>query len=191
MITIKDFMEVVDYRITEGSDYGWTCFGPNSYSLSSWNGDYDGWSFNIVFDTKTQEVYAVEAHDYLRKRAYRVINPDRKAEHDREAAERDVNNKEAWDGVDYADLDTDEDWLEKAQAIAAGEDYDTRVIVPLTMPDDVTFQLMKMAHEQDITFNELLEKILVEEIERLAEKHPEELQESLARVKKSKTSKES
>ena len=54
MITIKDFMETVDYRITEGSDFGWKCFGPNSYCLDSWSGEQDGYSIGITFDTKNQ-----------------------------------------------------------------------------------------------------------------------------------------
>lgn len=190
MITLKDFMETTGYRISDGNDYGWGCYGPDAYSLSAWNGDHNGWSMSTVFDTKTQQVYEVDVCDYKNQRAYRMIDPDYKADYDREAEGKGLPGKNAWDDVDYVDLDSDEDFLEKARAIVAGEDYDTRVIVPLNMPDDVVFQLMKMAHEQDITFNKLLEKILEEEIERLAEKHPEELQEKLAQMKKS-TSKKS
>jgi hypothetical protein len=32
--------------------------------------------------------------------------------------------------------------------------------VPLTLGDDEMFELMKMAHEQDITLNELVERLL-------------------------------
>ena len=51
MITIKEWMELVDYKITEGSTYGWQCYGPNAYCLDSWNGVYDdgGYSFSIIF----------------------------------------------------------------------------------------------------------------------------------------------
>jgi hypothetical protein len=164
MLTVKEFMELVDYRITEGSDYGWQCFGPDAYSLSSWNGDHDGWSFNIVFDTKTQEVYTVEVCDYKRQRAYRMIHPDFKQAHDDEARNRNVNSKEAWDEVNYVDLETVEDFCQKAEAIRDGVDYDTRVSVPLTVPDDVLFELMKKAHEQDITLNQLVENVLWEAI---------------------------
>lgn len=190
MITLKEWMEITEYRITEGSDYGWNCYGDNAYSLSAWNGDYEGWSMNIVFDTRTQTVYEADVCDYKNRRAYRIFLPEAKISHDLEAAERDYGSKEAWDDVDYVDLETREDFLEKAQAIVAGEDYDTRVVVPLDMPDDVAFQLMRMAHEQDITFNEFLTRVLSEEIERMAEQHPE-LQEKTASMKRSKTSKES
>ena len=57
MLTLKDWMEIADYKITEGSDYQWQSYGPNAYIMTSWNGENDGYSFSIYFDTKTQEVY--------------------------------------------------------------------------------------------------------------------------------------
>lgn len=160
MLTIKEWMELVDYRITEGDSYGWQCFGDNAQSLSSWNGDHDGWSFNIVYDRGTQVVYVVEVCDYKRQRAYRMINPDFQQAHDDEAASRGVDSKLAWDDVDYVDLEIDEDFVAKAMWIKTDQDYDTRVSVPLTVPDDALFELMKQAHEQDITLNQLVENIL-------------------------------
>ena len=167
MITLKDFMETVDYRITEGSDYGWNCYGHNSHMLDSWNGDQNGHSLTIIFDTKTQTVYEVQAHDYVRQRAYRLVNPEFRAAHDREANQRDVNLNEAWDNVDYVDLETDEDFLEKAQAITANEDYDTRVQVPVDFTDEELLTYMKMAHERDMTFNEFVESALRQVIDEL------------------------
>ena len=160
MITLKEWMELVDYRITEGSDYCWNCYGHDAHSLDSWNGDQDGHSFCVIFDTKTQVVYEVQAHDYRNQRAYRFINPIFEATHHAEAIRRKVDFKEAWDDVNYTDLETEEDWLEKAQAIEAGEDYDSRVQVPLTLDNDQIFELMKMAHVRDITLNQLVEEIL-------------------------------
>lgn len=164
MLDVKEFMELVDYRITEGSDYCWSCFGSDAYSLSSWNGDQDGWSFNMVFDTQTQVVYTVEVCDFSRDRAYRMINPDFKQAHDDEARDRGVNAREAWDAVNYVDLDVDDDFIQKGLAIRDGVEYDTRVDVPMNLPDDVLFTLMKRAHEQDITLNELVEQVLWEAI---------------------------
>lgn len=165
MITLKEWMELVDYRITEGDSYTWDCFGDKAYSLCSWNGDHNGYSFNIVFDTDTQEVYAVEACDYRNERAYRIINPDYKFAHDDEASNRDVPSKEAWDNVDYVDLEVDDDFIQKALAIKAGEQYDTRVKMPLTLEDSELFELMKLAHEQDVTLNTLVESMLREYID--------------------------
>jgi hypothetical protein len=167
VITVKDFMEVVDYRITEGGDYGWQCYGPNAYRLDSWSGDQDGHSVSIVFDNQTQTVYEVTAYDYSRERAYRLINPDHREAHTNEAVYRGVEANEAWDCVNYVDLEADDDFIQKAQAIVAGEDYDTRVEVPLELDDELLFGLMKMAHEQDITLNQLVENIVRAEVDRL------------------------
>ncbi len=166
MITLKEWMEVVDYRITEGDVYQWQSYGPNAYCLSSWNGDYEGYSFSVYFDTKDQTVYEVQAHDYGNHRAYRLINLDYKAANAQEAKDREVNNDQAWDDVNYVDLEVDDDFIQKCLAIKAGEDYDTRVSVPLDVPDDVLFDLMKLAHEKDITLNELVEDILEDAIAR-------------------------
>ncbi len=164
MITLKQWMETCSYRITEGSSYGWDCYGNDAYSLDSWNGDQDGHTTSIVFDTRTQEVYEVYVCDYRRNRAYRLINPAYKEAHDAEVKDRDIDD-EAWDCVKFVDLETDEDFIEKAEAIMNDEEYDTRVQVPLTLPDDSLFQLMKMAHEKDVTLNQMVEALLRDAID--------------------------
>ena len=162
MITLKEYLEVIDYRITEGDDYGWHCYGPDVHALSAWNGIHGtgGWSTNVVFDTKDQTIYEIEVCDYTNDRAYRLINPEYIKAHQKEAEVREINFSEAWDTVNYTDLETYEDWIEKATAIISGNEYDTRVQVPLTLDDDQLFDLMKLAHDQDITLNELVEDVL-------------------------------
>ena len=155
MITLKQFMETVNYRINEGGD--WNGFSQHAYSLDSWNGDQDGHSLCVIFDTEDQTVFSVQACDYKNNRAYRLTLPEHTKELD----------KQAWDDVDWTDLETDEDWLAKAQAIVAGEDYDTRVSVPLDLGEDELFRLMSMAHEQDITLNQLVTKV----IQQVVDKH--------------------
>jgi hypothetical protein len=71
------------------------------------------------------------------------------------------------------DLDFDEDFAEKARAIKSGEDYDTRVSVPINFPDDVLLTLMKQAHEADITFNQYIENVLKEAVEQVQAEHPD------------------
>jgi hypothetical protein len=165
MLTLKEWMEVVGYRITEGSDYYKSQYGYNVYCLDSWNGEQDGHSFTIIFDTKTQEVYEAQAHDYVHQRAYRLINPAYVEKFRKETEDCSVLENQAWDDVDYIDLETDDDWIQKAIAIAAGEDYDTRVSVPVDFTDEELLKYMKLAHERDVTFNQLVEEALREAIE--------------------------
>jgi predicted HicB family RNase H-like nuclease len=160
MITMKEWMEVVGYRITEGSDYTWECYGTHAYSLDSWNGDHNGHSFSITFDTHTQEVFEVMAHDYKHNRAYRMINPEYLKKYKKECKRKDVNLNEAWEDVDYVDLDVDSDFIQKSLAIRAGEDYDTRVSIPVDFTDEELLKYARMAHEQDITLNQFIENAL-------------------------------
>ena len=164
MITIKQFMETCGYRITEGSDYMWQCFGHNAYSLDSWNGDLNGHTLSIVFDTKTQVVYQATAYDYARERAYRMTNTEYKAAFDAECNDCDVLDM-AWekdDGtpVKYIDIDVVEDFLEKAYAICNDQEYDTRVQIQVEFTDEELLKYMKFAHDRDITFNQLVEEAI-------------------------------
>jgi len=159
-------METVNYRITEGSDYCWSCYGYNAYTLGSWNGDSDtGYSVDIVFDTVTQTVYEMNVSDYKNQRAYRWINSDFREKFQTESKERYVDANQAWDNVTYIDLETEKDMLEKTRAIVAGEDYDTRVEVPIELDDEVILNAALEAHKQDITLNQYIERILRNMIE--------------------------
>jgi hypothetical protein len=167
MITMKEWMELVDYKITEGSDYLWHCYGPNAYRIDSWNGVHGkgGHSFSIVFSTKTQKVYEVSAYDYTNDRAYRMINPKNVEKHRKEAETHGVDMNEAWDDVSYVDLEVDDDFIQKSLAIKAGEDYDTRISVPLDLPDDLLLEAAMNAHRQGITLNDYINNALAELVE--------------------------
>jgi len=188
MITIRDFMEVVDYRITEGSDYDWNCFGNCAYSLSSWDGKYnDGASVNMVFDCRTQMVYQMEAHDYRNHRSYRWTHPDYRDAHNAEVLEKlgSLDEDVAYDDVKFIDLETGEDMLKKATAIVNNEEYDQRISVPIEFSDAELLEFFKLAHERDITFNQLVEQAIQaaiddykrdpEKMKRLAEKYKNDI----------------
>ena len=152
MITLKEWMEVANYRITEGGDY----YGyGGAYSLTSWNGDQDGYSIEIIFSPRTQEVYEVQACDYKHNRAYRLVHGDYRDE---------KLNDEAWDNVKWVDLESDDDWIQKALSIVAGEDYDTRVTIPIDLPEAELMVLFKQAHAADMTFNDFVEQVLREKL---------------------------
>jgi hypothetical protein len=154
MITLKDFMDVVDYRITEGGDY--YGLGSSAYSFTYWNGIQDGCSISIVFSTESQEVLIAEACDYSANRAYRLVSPHVKDQ---------TRDQNAWDDIDWTDLEVDADWLEKARAIVLGKDYDTRITIQLDFTDNELLKYMTMAHERDMTFNQFVEEALRHAIE--------------------------
>jgi len=93
-----------------------------------------------------------------------MINPDYVKKHNKEAKHRGELGNQAWDDVDYIDLEVDDDFFQKALSIKAGEVYDTRVTIPLDLSDEEVFELMKMAHARDLTLNEFVEEMLREYI---------------------------
>jgi hypothetical protein len=161
MLTLPEFLELIDHRITGGDEYQWRCYGNHAHTIDS---DGDNHSFSVVFDRLNQTVYEVTVCDYSNNRAYRMINPDFESKHNNEAADRNVPSNQAWDDVRYVDLEVDDDFIQKGLAIRDGNAYDTRVEVELDLDDDLLFGLMIQAHKQDITLNQLVEQILREAI---------------------------
>jgi hypothetical protein len=55
--------------------------------------------------------------------------------------------------------------MQKALAIAAGEDYDDRVSIAIDLTDEELLKYMTLAHERDMTFNQFIEEALRSAIE--------------------------
>lgn len=164
-ITLEQWMKAVNFRITDGSEYLWSSYGKEPYRLEFWDQRPNGVGSSIVFDRKTQVVAEVSVCDYEKDRAYRFINPDYLKQYKKECKSRGVEFDEAWDDVRYVDLELAEDMIEKLTAIVNYQPYDTRVQVPIEFSDAELLQYMKLAHEMDITFNELVERALTTAME--------------------------
>lgn len=158
MITMNNFIDAINYKITGGSEFGWQCFGHGARWLDSENSKYTA---NAVFDSNTQTIFLTEVHDYVNNRSYRWINPDFVDAYTKEASQRNIDNTIAYDNVKFIDLEVSTDWFEKCTAIASHNfDYDARVQIELSLSDSELFQLMSMAHKKDVTLNRLVEEIL-------------------------------
>jgi predicted HicB family RNase H-like nuclease len=73
---------------------------------------------------------------------------------------RKCDEREAWEDVNYVDLEVDEDFLEKMTAIMLEQEYDTMVSIPLDLGKEELHTLMLMAHEKNITLNEMVAEVL-------------------------------
>jgi len=158
-----DFHQITGYRISDGTEFLWGCYGLNAFMLSA--EVVGSSSISVVFSTATQQVFEMSAYDYANSRAYRWQHPDYCSAYQDEARSRNVAANQAWDDVDFIDLDIEADFIEKATAIAEGREYDTRVQVSLDIDDALLFKVMQLAHERDITTNELVNQILKSAIE--------------------------
>jgi hypothetical protein len=119
----------------------------------------------VIFSTINQEVYEAEVsvkRDAWKEdmRPYRWLNPDSKDFMIIESEKRKIDWQQAWDDVKWIDLDVEEDFFEKAEAIFNGQVFDARIQVPVELDNDTLLKLFTMAHERDITLNELITEIL-------------------------------
>lgn len=170
-LKLKDFLEVIDFRVTEGTEYLWKCYGENVMSLDHWNGKHgpEGLSIHCVFDTETTQVYEMQAWDYRHNREYRWIDPEYAADHNALANSLGVDAEQSFDDRKFIDLEVAEDILEKATAIFKGLEYDSRIIVPLDLTVQEELMLMRAAHRADMSVNDYIEDILRRELEKHGE----------------------
>jgi hypothetical protein len=98
MMTIKKFMEIINYKINEVSQYMWQCYGHNAQILDSYRKDG---SLEIVFDLENQTLYEFSVCDYKLNKAYKWINPKFVRKHNLELKKRGFPVDQAWDDVNY------------------------------------------------------------------------------------------
>lgn len=168
MNKLQEFLTAIQYKITDGAAFQWHCYGPFAHNISTWNDSNieGGYNAAVIFNTENQTVYEVQVSDFSTNRSYRWIDPTYLEEFKNEAEQRDVEYQQDYDDVNFVDLEVFEDAIEKITAIVNGTEYDSRVQIPIDLPEQELFVLMKFAHEQDITLNQLIEQSLVEYINR-------------------------
>ena len=92
MISIKDWMEGVQYRVSDVWDFNWDCFGKNAVGLTSEWGDDGGRTYTVIYDPNSQEVFEVCSYSSLDCTALRWINPKYKKAYFAEEKLRGVDN---------------------------------------------------------------------------------------------------
>ena len=160
--------EAMSHQITGGSEYQWQCF-PDARFL-----DYESEHahVSILYSTVDQIVYQADASikrevwpdDKRFDKPYRWTNPIFKDAYINESKERNIDPDQAWDDVKWIELETDEDFLEKAKAMFNGDYWDTRIVVPVDLDDATILKLSMEAHKRDITLNKMVEIVLQEAI---------------------------
>jgi hypothetical protein len=167
---LSEINKITDHKIVGGSEYQWNCF-PDARFL-----DYEsGYAHvSVLYSTTDQIVYQADAsiksdvwpNDERYDKPYRWTNPAFKDDYLNEAKERNIDPNQAWDDVKWIEVETKEDFLEKAKAMFAGDYWDTRIQMPIDLDNDTILQLAMEAHKRDITLNKMIEIILQEVIDK-------------------------
>jgi len=156
MITLEQSIKLANYQITGGSQYLWKCFGPNARYLDFV--DNEKISYSVIFDTETQVVYEATISDYARENHYLLLNKEYREDYIAESDSRGSRYNQVYDDVNYVELEEVNDFVEKADAIINGKEYDDRVSIPLDFDDALLFKIMIAAHKEDLTLNQFIEK---------------------------------
>jgi predicted HicB family RNase H-like nuclease len=164
---LSEVCNTFDYRISGGSEYCWKCYGENARFLDFESEFGHG---SVIFDSMDQTVFSAEisanadGEDNLPS-PYRWLNPVWKDEYLAECKEKNIQPNNAWDDVDWIDLEVEEDWHEKANAIFNNIPFDRRIQVPINLDDSEMLALAMQAHERDITLNKMVEILLKQAID--------------------------
>lgn len=103
MITIKDWMEGVKYRVTDNWDFSWQCFGSNAMVLESdWEGSR---TYTVTYDKTSLEVYEVCSYSQEDCTGMRWLNPDY-----RKAYLAEEKRKGMCDIIDFTEVNSPGGW---------------------------------------------------------------------------------
>lgn len=103
MVTIKKFIKSINFKIDEGCEYLWECYGPDCRQLG-WTKPDRSATAGIVYDNKSHVVYEMSVWDNKNEEVWRWIRPGFRRAHDRECLSRGFIAKRAIDSVGFQDV---------------------------------------------------------------------------------------
>jgi hypothetical protein len=173
---LSELNDVTRSLIVGGSEYLWKCWPNGRHIDYEYTTTEDGRSTtyycHAVYSSETNVVYEVSLSNDLGDIRYLWLNPDFREAHTVEAKTRGIDYRIAWDNV-YWDEVSKIEILElvrkyytpdQANSFTPGKKY-SRIIVDL---DDDTYRgLQETMIKRNITFNQLVEEILIEEFNRI------------------------
>ena len=151
MNTLTNFLKAIDYNITDSSDYNWECYGNEIRCIDSHNVDITECS--AMFTKNGGTIRELTMHDFEARRSYRWTDPQFEQARKDEANSIKVDDNIAYDELEFIELEMIEDMFEKMTAVTRGEEYDTRIMIPLDMTEQEFLEVARAAHALDITIN--------------------------------------
>lgn len=155
---LSEIVQAAKFKITEGSEFLWNCFGNNARYLD-FSTKIGNSGASCVFDADTQQVYKVEIYSSNNK-WYRWIDEDFIQAIKKESAVRDVDFSQALDDTQWIELDNVEDVFRKTTQVIESGICDDDVTITLDLDRDLLLELSLMAHERNITLNTLIVEVI-------------------------------
>jgi predicted molibdopterin-dependent oxidoreductase YjgC len=105
-ITLKNYLSSVNYSISSGGEYLWSCYGDNAFKLDNdkKRGSKFVYSTGVVFDADKQTVYEITLWDYKQHKEYRWTHPRYLNKYREEAAKRRIRPEQSIDDRDFIEV---------------------------------------------------------------------------------------
>lgn len=164
MTKLKKFLKAIDHRIVEGAEFQWSCYGPDARMLDT-RTEYG--EASCVYDSITQFLYEVNAHDSLgRKESFRWVHKDYREVMKAEAKQRGLDHKEFLEGEKWSDTDSLEDMLDKVYGIINNRRFDHNVVMEFDLDEATLADLQRAALIRNQTVDDFIEDALRAVIEK-------------------------
>jgi len=125
-----DVIDAAGGRCSGGDPYMWHCYGEHANYMEFRTVAGQGYS-HCIYDTKTYMVYEVHAEIPEKDQAFRWLNPKTKDAYLQEATQRKVNPNEAWDEVEYINIDEYDEMLNLLTEIGEGTYQEDEFTMPM------------------------------------------------------------
>lgn len=162
---LEQYIKLINFRIGDGSQFLWKCFGDNARFIDYDPLGHENFHISAVYDTKTLEIYSLEFSDYTADVDYRWFHPDYLIAYQDEERKMNIDNA-GYGNIKLVNIEVVEDIVDKIECALIGVSYDPRIKVPLDLPDDVFLKLARLAHEKDITLNQLFKQVIQDSIDK-------------------------
>ena len=154
-MALNQILKAVSYRISNSTQYLYSCFGSNQPRLIEFLDVNENPCGNFTLDS-LGKVYEIVVELAEKNKCYRWIDFEFKNALFNEVVNKGFDPNIAWENIKYTEIESLEDMLIKVEAICKNIPFDERILKPLKLSDDEFLILARMAHEKDVTLNELI-----------------------------------
>ena len=168
MSKFQEIISAAQFKISGGSEYLWSCYGPHARYLDFTSDEFD-FDMSLVFDSVNQEVY--ESSLYINGSAFRWQNPEFITQYKQECFARDIDPRVAYEGTFYSNCEVFEDYIQKVTDSFTSGDCDHDIV----MRFDFTPEQMEIFEQlpENTNMEEFLIQVIAEQVERVSQQNRE------------------
>lgn len=156
---LQDIITAAQFKIFEGSEYQWACYGSNARFLD-FQSNFENVTASCIFDSQNQTIY--EASLYIGEKAYRWINPAFEQAMKDESFARNLDPRLFCDTSLFCDCEVPEDLIEKITDAFNTGTCTNDIVIPLLLTEEQENLFARLPEGTNL--NEFITQSLLEKI---------------------------